>query len=76
MLSQQYWKFSEQIKEILVVDSVFRIGIGGWIELFECFRKNAIKDVFFLINLQNFHYSNFSGIRSKMYENNFLELLS
>ena len=75
MLSQQYWKFPEQTKEILVVDSVFRIGIGGWIGLFEFFRKNATKDVFLII-LKSFHHSSFSDIPSKMYEDNFLELLS
>ena len=73
MLCQQYWKLSEQTKEILVVDSVFHI--VGWIGLFQLFRRNATKDAFLII-LQNFHNSNFSNIPPKMYEDIFLEAFS
>ena len=75
MLSQHFWKFYEQTKEILVVDSVFRIFIGGWIGLIELFKRNAAKDVFSII-LQNFHNNSFSNIVSKMYEDIFLEAFS
>ena len=57
------------------MDSVFRIVIGGWIEQFELFKKNATKDIFLII-LQNFHNSSFSNILLKIYENIFIEAFS
>ena len=73
--SPSNWKFSEQTKEILVVDSLFCIVIGGWIAEFKLFKRNATKGVFLII-LQNFHNSSFSNILSKMYENIFIEAFS
>ena len=32
-----------------MVESVFGIVIGGWIEQLECFKKNASKDIFLKI---------------------------
>ena len=66
-LSQQFWKFSEQTKETLVVESVFCIVIGGWIWQLEFCKKNATKDVFLVI-FQYFHNSSFSNILSKIHE--------
>ena len=71
-LSQEFCKFSQQTKEILVVDSAFCVVIGGWIEKFELFKRNPTKN-FFLIILQSFQNSSFSNILSKMYEDIFLE---
>ena len=41
-------KFSEQTKETLVVESAFGIYTGGWIGHLEFFKRNAIKDIYFL----------------------------
>ena len=48
-LSQQFWSFSEQRKETLTVESVFGTVICGWIRELEFFKRDAIKDIFFLI---------------------------
>ena len=66
MLSLQFRSFSEETKETLVVELVFGIFIGGWIGQLEFIKRNAIKDIFLLINFQNFHYINFSNVLSKL----------
>ena len=42
--SQQFWSFSEQTKETLVVESVFSIVIGVWIGQLEFFKRDAVKN--------------------------------
>ena len=66
MLSQQFWSFSEETKETLAVESVFGIFIGEWIGQLEFFKRNAFKDIFLLINFQNFLYINFFNVLSKL----------
>ena len=52
------------------METVFGIAIGGWIEQLEYFKKNATKDIFFII------FQNLDNILLKMYEVLFLEAFS
>ena len=75
MLSQLFWKLSEQTKETLAVEPVFFIAKGGWIGQIEFFKKNATKEIFLII-LQNFRNCSFFNIIPKVYEEIFVEPFS